>query len=114
MYFDQGRKAADLALAIESFRKAASLDATLGLAWRGLGVACRTGGDLQGAIDAWEKAVAADPADSYARISLGRAYLDRGDKSLARAAFEKYLEVMGPGIPPDERAAVLALIEKCK
>ncbi|MCJ7485608.1 MAG: sulfatase-like hydrolase/transferase [Candidatus Aminicenantes bacterium] len=114
MYSDQGRKAEDLALAIESFRKAAALDATLGLAWRGLGVACRTKGDLSDAIDAWEKAVAADPADSYSRLNLGRAYLARGDKSLARAAFEKYLEVRGPGIPPDERATVMALIEKCK
>jgi arylsulfatase A-like enzyme/Flp pilus assembly protein TadD len=114
MYFNQGRKTDDLALAIESFRKAVSLDAALGLAWRGLGVACRTNGDLPGAIGAWEKAVAADPADTFSRINLGRAYLDRGDKPLARAAFEKYLEVRGPGIPPDERALVLALIEKCK
>ena len=114
MYSRQGRKADDLALAVESFRKAVALDATLGLAWRGLGVACRTGGNLSGAIDAWERAVAADPSDSYSRINLGRAYLDRGDKSLARAAFEKYLEVRGPGIPPDERAMVLTLIEKCK
>jgi protein O-GlcNAc transferase len=114
MYSRQGRKDEDLALAMESFRKAAGLDATLGLAWRGLGVACRMNGDLSGAIAAWERAVAADPTDSYSRISLGRAYLDRGDKSLARAAFEKYLEVRGPGIPADERAMVLALIEKCK
>ena len=114
MYINQGRKADDLARAIEGFRKAAELDAALGLAWRGLGVASRIAGDLPGAIDAWEKAVAADPADSYSRINLGRGYLDRGDKSLARAAFEKYLEVRGPGLPPDERAMVLALIEKCK
>jgi len=114
MYFDQGRKADDLVLAIESFRKAVALDAALGLAWRGLGVACRTGGDLAGAIGAWEIAVANDPSDSFSRINLGRAYLDRGDKTLARAAFEKYLEVRGPGIPPDERATVLALLEKCK
>jgi len=114
MYSAQGRKADDLALAIESFRKAGALDPTLGLAWRGLGAACRMNGDLSGAIDAWNKAVAVDPADSYSRINLGRAYLGRGDKSLARAAFEKYLEVRGPGIPLDERAMVLALIEKCK
>jgi len=114
MYSRQGGKADDLALAIESFRQAAALDATLGLAWRGLGVACRMNGDFSGAIAAWEKAVAADRADSFSRLSLGRAYLDRGDKSLARAAFEKYLEVRGPGIPADERAMVLALIEKCK
>ena len=77
-------------------------------------MACRTGGDLAGAIGAWEIAVANDPSDSFSRINLGRAYLDRGDKTLARAAFEKYLEVRGPGIPPDERATVLALLEKCK
>ncbi|MCX6567980.1 MAG: sulfatase-like hydrolase/transferase [Candidatus Aminicenantes bacterium] len=114
MYSNQGRKADDLTLAIESFRKAVALDPALGLAWRGLGVACRMNDDIAGAIDAWERAVAADPADSYSRLNLGRAYLGRGDKSRARAAFEKYLEVRGPGIPADERAMVLALIEKCK
>jgi Flp pilus assembly protein TadD len=114
MYSNQGRKPDDLALAIESFRKATGLDATLGLAWRGLGVACWMNGDRSGAIEAWEKAVAADPADSFSRLNLGRAYLSRGDKSLARAAFEKYLEVRGPGIPAEERATVMALLEKCK
>ncbi len=114
MYSGQGRKAVDLSLAIESFRKACALEPSLGLAWRGLGVACRTSGDLPGAIDAWKKAVDVDPADSYSQINLGRAYLERGDKALARAAFEKYLEVRGPGSPPDERAMVLTLIEKCK
>ena len=114
MFLNQGRKPEDMAAAVESFRKAVSLDSGLGLAWRGLGVASRVNGDLSGAIEAWEKAVAADSGDSYSRLNLGRAYLDRGDKVLARSAFEKYLEVRGPGIPPDERASVLALIEKCK
>lgn len=114
MFSKEGRKPEDLVLAVESFRKAVSLDSGLGLAWRGLGVASRMNGELSGAIEAWEKAVAANPSDTYSRINLGRAYLERGDKALARAAFEKYLEVRGPGIPPDERAMVLALIEKCR
>ncbi|OGD11228.1 MAG: hypothetical protein A2Y86_08490 [Candidatus Aminicenantes bacterium RBG_13_62_12] len=114
MFSREGLKPEDLAMAVESFRKAVSLDSGLGLAWLGLGVASRMNGDLSGAIEAWEKAVAANPVDTYSRINLGRAYLDRGDKVLARAAFEKYLEARGPGIPAGERAMVLALIEKCR
>jgi arylsulfatase A-like enzyme/Tfp pilus assembly protein PilF len=114
MFTKEGRDPEDLALALEAFRRAVALDDRLGLAWRALGVASRIRGDLSGAIEAWQKAVAIDPADSYSWINLGRARLDMGEKDAARAAFEKYLDVRGPGIPPDERAMVQALIEKCK
>jgi arylsulfatase A-like enzyme/Tfp pilus assembly protein PilF len=113
-YLMLGSAPADIARATENFRKTVALDPANAPAYRGLGVACHTANDLDSAIAAWEKAVVIDRNDDFSVLSLGQAYLTKGDKARARRNFERYLEIKKGTITPDERARVLALIEKCK
>ena len=113
-YLMLGRDPADVARATENFRKAVELAPANVLVYRGLGAARQAANDLDGAIAAWEKAVAIDRNDDFSVLSLGQAYLTEGDKARARRNFERYLEIKKDTITPDERARVLALIEKCK
>ena len=114
MFFNEGRKPEDLALAIENFRRAVALDPTLGLALRALGAASRTAGNADEAISAWEKAVALSPGDDYSTYQLGLLYLEKGEKSKALEKFENYLRIKGGTISPEERTKVLALIAECR
>lgn len=114
MFYNEGRKPEDLALAIENFRRAVALDPTLGLALRALGAASRTAGNADEAQSAWEKAVALSPGDDYSTYQLGLLYLEKGEKSKALQKFENYLRIKGGTISPEERTKVLALVAECR
>ena len=112
--FGSDKKPETLAQAIAWFRKATEVNPAMNLAWRSLGVASLEAGKPDEAIDAWEKAVAIDAKDEFSTFSLGLEYLKKGDKARARAMFLKYVELRGPRLTADERARVMALLERCR
>ena len=113
-YFEMSDKPENLALSIESFRRAVALEPAGGLAWRGLGFANKKAGKLDEAVAAWEKAVIADPADEFSTLNLGLGYMEKNDKSRARRCFLRYLEIKGDRITAEERDRVQAMIDKCR
>ena len=112
--YGSDKKTETLTRAIDNFRKATAADPAMNLAWKGLGVVSLEAGKPEEAIASWEKAIAADPKDDYSTFSLGLEYLKKADKTRALAMFQKYLELRGPRLSPDDRAKVQALIDRCK
>ncbi len=113
-YFNKGRNPDMLVLAVDNFRRAASLDPELLPAWRGLGVAAMTAGNVDEAIEAWEKAVAISPQDDPSTYNLGLAYLKKGDKARALRCFETYLDRRKNILTEDEKIRVQELIARCR
>jgi arylsulfatase A-like enzyme/Flp pilus assembly protein TadD len=103
-----------LAEAIDHLKKAAALNPSMNLAFRGLATAYQEAGRTDEALAAWEKAVVSDPADDFSILNLGRAYLAKGDKFRARRCFERILVLKGDRIGEDERERLQALIDKCR
>ena len=103
-----------LAEAIIHLKKAAELDPTMTLAFRGLATAFQEAGRPDEALAAWEKAVISDPADDFSILNLGQAYLAKGDKFRARRCFERILALKGDRIDEAERERLQALIDKCR
>jgi len=105
---------ARLAEAIVHLKKAAELDPSKTLAFRGLATAYQEAGRPDEALAAWEKAVISDPADDFSILNLGQAYLAKGDKFRARRCFERILALKGDRIDEAERERLQALIDKCR
>jgi len=103
-----------LTQAIAWFRKATEVNPAMNLAWRSLGVASLEAGQSDQAIAAWEKAVRVEPKDEFSTYNLGLEYLKKGDKARARAMFLRFVELRGPRLTADERARVLALLDRCR
>jgi arylsulfatase A-like enzyme/Flp pilus assembly protein TadD len=114
LYVGRGRNPADLAQALDHFRRAVELDPASNPALRGLASALTSAGRVDEALPVWEKAVAADATDSFSTYNLGVAYFNNGDKAKALRAFETYLELRKDTLRPEERDRVLALIAKCR
>ena len=113
-YTGQTRQADDLRAALDNLTQAVTLDPTLNLAFRGLGVAQKEAGKTAEAVAAWEKAAALNPRDGFSVISLATACLESGQKEKARIALENYLKINGQAVAPAERAQVLDLLEKSR
>jgi arylsulfatase A-like enzyme/Flp pilus assembly protein TadD len=100
--------------ALAYFEKAIAADPGLASTYNGLAGALRLLGRKDEAIANWERAVELDPDFDMAIFNLAVAYLEKGDKAKALAACQKYLEVRGPSLTPEERREIEAIIEKCK
>ncbi len=110
----KNKDAAPLRRAMEHFKKAIECDPRDPAAYNGLGAVYGALGDLDAAIACWEQAVAIDPGHQLALYNLGTAYLQQGDKADARKYLTKYKERFYATLPPDERTALDALLEKCR
>jgi arylsulfatase A-like enzyme/Flp pilus assembly protein TadD len=108
------KDAAPLHSAMEYFKRAIESDARDPSAYNGLGAVYRMLGDLDAAIYCWGQAVAIDPGHRLALYNLGTAYLDKGDKASARKYLMAYKERYYAALLPRERAALDALLEKCR
>jgi tetratricopeptide (TPR) repeat protein len=100
--------------AIAYFEKAIAADPGLASSYNGLAGAQRLLGRRDEAIVNWEKAVEVNPSFDLALFNLAVAYLEKGDKAKALAACQKYIEVKGEALTPEERREIEAIIEKCK
>ncbi len=100
--------------AIAYFEKAIAGDPSLASTYNGLAGAQRLLGRRDEAIANWEKAVSLNPSFDLAIFNLAVAYLEKGDKAKALASCQKYIEVRGESLTPDERREIEAIIEKCK
>jgi len=100
--------------ALAFFGKAVEADPTLASAFNGLGGALRLLDRTDEAISNWEKAVALDPAFTMAIYNLALAYLEKGDKAKTLEYCEKYLRAKGPGITPEERREIAAIMDRAK
>lgn len=110
----KNKDAESLRRAMEHFKQAIESDPKDAEAYNGLGAAYGMLGDLDAAITCWGQAVAIDPGHRFALYNLGTAYLGKGDKTNARKYLEKYKELCYRGLPPDEKAALDALLERCR
>ncbi len=108
------KSAADVEKSLGYFQKAVAADPGLASAYNGYGGALRILGRTDEAIVNWERAVGINPDFDFPVYNLALAYLEKGDKEKALGYCQKYLELKGPRITPEERKDVLALIEKCK
>jgi arylsulfatase A-like enzyme/Flp pilus assembly protein TadD len=106
--------AAPLRRAMDHFKQAIGSDPRDPAAYNGLGGVYGMLGDFDAAITCWEQAVAIDPGHQLALYNLGTAYLRKGDKANARKYLTKYKELFYASLPPDERTALDALLEKCR
>jgi len=100
--------------ALGYFEKAIAADPGLASAYNGYGGALKILGRTDEAIANWEKASELDPGLDYPVYNLALAYLDKGDKSLALKFCERYLEIKGTQITPEEKNEILSIIDKCK
>lgn len=100
--------------AVAYFEKAIAKDPSLASTYNGLAGADRLLGRKDEAIANWEKAVELNPGFDMAIFNLAVAYLEKGDKTKALAACQKYLEVRGDALTPQERREIESIIEKCK
>jgi tetratricopeptide (TPR) repeat protein len=117
VHFSKSLKTQDRAeynRAMEYFKKAIEFDPDLVMAYRGLGLGYRAAGRITDAITAWEQGLAIDPADAFINLNLGKAYLERGDKIRALELFEKFLQLRGTTLSPQERQEVESLIRQCR
>jgi Flp pilus assembly protein TadD len=113
-YTGQTRHPDDLRAALDNLTRAVTLDPTLNLAFRGLGVAQKEAGKTAEAVAAWEKAASLNPRDGFSVISLASACLESGQKEKARMALENFLKINGAAVAPAERAQILDLLEKSR
>jgi Flp pilus assembly protein TadD len=108
------REAAPLRRAMDHFKRAIASDSKDPAAYNGLGAVYRMLGDLDAAISCWGQAVGIEPGHKFALYNLGTAYLDKGDKTRARTYLTKYKERYYKALPPQEKASLDALLEKCR
>lgn len=73
-HFAHGR----IAEAIESYRKALTLNDRLAMAWNGLAMALAREGDLDGALEAARRYADLDPDEPLAHTSLSMLYQQKG------------------------------------
>lgn len=100
--------------AVAYFERAIATDPTLASSYNGLAGALRLLGRRDEAVANWEKAVELKPDFDMAIFNLAVAYLEKGDKAKALLSCQRYLEVRGRAITPEERREIDALIQKCK
>lgn len=110
----RNKDAAELRRAIDSFKRALESDPRDAAAYNGLGAAYRLRGDVDAAISCFEQALAIEPGHKFALYNLGTARFDQGDKAKALAALTLYKERYGKTLPPPEKAALDALIARCR
>jgi Flp pilus assembly protein TadD len=106
--------AAAMRRAEDHFKQAIASDPGDPAAYNGLGAVYGMLGDLDAAIACWERVVAIDPGHQQALYNLGTAYLGKGDKVNARKHLMKYKTLFYAALAPDDRAALDALLEKCR
>lgn len=87
---EQGR---ELGLVERLYREAVRLDAGHWEAWNNLGVLAYDRGELATALDAWSRALLARPDGSEVLYNIGVCFRDQGKPELARAYFERAVEV---------------------
>jgi arylsulfatase A-like enzyme/Flp pilus assembly protein TadD len=104
----------DLQRALGFFEKAIAADPALASAYNGYGGALKILGRTDEAIANWEKAVELDPGLDFPVYNLALAYLEKDDKVRALEYCEKYLEIKGTRITPQEKRDIESLVEKCK
>ncbi len=105
---------AALRRAMDCFKQAVESDPGDAAAYNGLGAGYRMLGDIDAAVVCWEKAIAIEPDHKFALYNLGTAYLDKGDKAKAWTCLARYKERYYQSLPQGERAALDALLEKCR
>jgi arylsulfatase A-like enzyme/Flp pilus assembly protein TadD len=105
---------AALRRAMDHFKRAIASDPRDPAAYNGLGAVYRMLGDLDAAISCWSQAVELDPGHKFALYNLGAACLDKGDKAKALTYLTKYKERYYKTLPPREKTALDALLEKCR
>jgi len=105
---------ARLRQAMDLFKKALQADPRDASAYNGLGAAYRLSGDLDAAISCFEQALVLEPGHKLALFNLGTAYFDRGDKAKAAVSLNQYKARYGKTLPPQEKAALDALLAKCR
>ena len=110
----KSKDATPLRRAMAHFKRAIECDPRDVGAYNGLGAVYQMLGDLDAAISCWGQAVAIVPGHKLALYNLGTAYLDKGDKANARKYLEKYKELHYGTLPPKDKAALDALLEKCR
>lgn len=88
--FQRTRRRESYNLAMDSFKKAATLDPSYGPAFHGLGLAYLQARDFPQAVGSLEKALALDPGLDEAHLFLGSAYLELGRKSPAYEHLMRY------------------------
>ncbi len=108
------RSAADVERSLPYFEKAIAADPALASSYNGYGGALRILGRTDEAVANWERAVELNPKFDFPVYNLALAYLERGDKDRALEYCQRYLEIKGSRITPEERKDILAVIEKCK
>ncbi|MGQ9578473.1 MAG: sulfatase-like hydrolase/transferase [Candidatus Aminicenantales bacterium] len=113
IYF-QKKNWSDLEQSVAYFEKATSLDPRLNLAFRGLGMSYKLAGLKEKAVDAWKKAIQADPSDDFSHFNLGLTLYELGERAQALPHFEKYLELKGLTLSPEEKFKVEELIRLCR
>lgn len=113
IYF-QKKNWSDLEQSVAYFEKATSLDPRLNLAFRGLGMSYKLAGQKEKAVDAWKKAIQADPADDFSHFNVGLTLFELGERAQALPYFEKYLELKGLTLSPEEKLKVEELIRLCR
>jgi len=105
---------APLRRAMDAFKRALESDPRDASAYNGLGAAYQLLGDIDAAISCFEQALAIQPGHKFALYNLGTAYLDKGDKAKAVASLSLYKERFGKTLAPQEKAALDALLAKCR
>ncbi|HOW84575.1 MAG TPA: sulfatase-like hydrolase/transferase [Candidatus Aminicenantes bacterium] len=108
------KDAALLRRAMDSFKRALEADPRDASAYNGLGAAYRLLGDVEAAISCFEQALALEPGHMQALYNLGTACLDKGDKAGALARLAEYKERYGKTLPDKDKAALDALMERCR
>jgi arylsulfatase A-like enzyme/Flp pilus assembly protein TadD len=103
-----------LRTAMDSFKRALESDPRDASALNGLGAVYRLLGDVDAAISCFEQALAVQPGHKFALYNLGTACLDKGDKPKAAAALTRYKELYGKTLTPQEKAALDALLARCR
>lgn len=117
LYFSRSMKTQDKAdynRAMEYFKKAIACDPNLVVAYRGLGLGYKAVGRVVDAIAVWENALAIDPEDDFLNLNLGKAHLESGERTKALRYFEKYLQLRGDFLSPEQRREIEAFIAKCR
>jgi Flp pilus assembly protein TadD len=79
--------------AVESYRKAISLNPNYAAAYNNLGNALREQGKLDAAIESLHKAISLDPADAEAHSNLANALKDQGKLDAAVESYRKALSL---------------------
>jgi len=110
----ESRRAEDLNLAYENFKKAVEFDPEFALGYKSLAMAARESGKMDEAVESFEKAIALRPNDDFVAKNLGIAYLEKGNKAKALDLFNRYLAIRKNTLSPGEQQEINALIQQCK